>query len=100
MGHNYPHHPYLGIVMMCLFTTGVSSLFAYVRLKSGTIAGPCLLHGMLNATGGIFALFIARYNELLSSVAGWAGIIAGTLMSLGIYVFDRPFAKAFKRESE
>src|SRR5215203_5306059 len=31
MGHNYPHHPHLGIVMMCLFTISIAPLFAYVR---------------------------------------------------------------------
>jgi uncharacterized protein len=95
MGHNYPHYPYFGIVMMCLFTTSVSPLFGYVRFKTQTILGPCMLHGTINATGAIYALYIVNGNELYSSLAGWAGIMAGCILTACIYIFDRPFVKNY-----
>ena len=95
MGHNYPHHPYFGIIMMCLMTIALSPAFAYVRFKTKSILGPCLLHGMINATAAIFALFIVNGNELYSSIAGWAGVIAGVIIAFGIYVFDKPFVRDY-----
>jgi uncharacterized protein len=95
MGHNYPHHPYFGIVMMCLMTIALSPIFACVRLKTKSILGACILHGMINATAALFTLYIANADELYSSIAGWAGIIACTLISLSIYVFDPAFVKNY-----
>jgi uncharacterized protein len=97
MGHNYPTHPYFGVVMMCIFTTALCPLFAYIRFKSKTILGPCLLHGMINGTAGIFALYIANSNELFSSIAGWAGVIACALTTLGMYIFDKEFVNNFAK---
>ncbi len=96
MGHNYPNHPYLGIIMMCLFTIAVSPLFAYARIKTKSILGACMLHGMLNATGGMYILYIANRNELYSSVAGWAGIIAGIVLTICIFLLDKKFVTEYR----
>lgn len=95
MGHNYPHHPYAGILMMCLFTISISPLFAYVRTKTKSILGPCMFHGMLNATGTLYLLFVANGNELYSFVAGWAGVIASLVLTSCIFVFDKEFVSAY-----
>ncbi len=96
MGHNYPHHPYFGIIMMTLFTIAVAPAFAYVRIKTKSILGSCMLHGMINATGVMYALYIANGNELYSSIAGWAGIIAGTVLTVCIFFFDKKFVKGYR----
>jgi membrane protease YdiL (CAAX protease family) len=96
MGHNYPHHPYLGILMMCLFTISVSPLFTYVRVKTKSILGSCMLHGMLNATGGMYLLYISNRNELYSFVAGWAGIIAGIILTICILLFDKKIVTEYR----
>jgi uncharacterized protein len=98
MGHNYPHHPYGGILMMCLFTTSLCPLFAYVRIKSQSIIGPGMLHGMINATNNMFILYVADPDELYSSMAGWAGIAAGFLIAAGIILGDKKFVAAFSGE--
>ncbi|MGC3945487.1 MAG: CPBP family intramembrane metalloprotease [Chryseolinea sp.] len=95
MGHNYPHHPYIGIVMMTLFTLSVAPVFAYVRIKTKSILGPCMLHGMVNATGAMYILYVADRNELYSSIAGWAGIIAGIVVTACILLFDRKFVSEY-----
>jgi membrane protease YdiL (CAAX protease family) len=91
MGHNYPNHPHFGILMMCFMTTALAPVFAYVRVKSKTILGPCFLHGMINGTAALFAIYIANGNELYSGLAGWAGVIAAGLLTLGIFIFDKKF---------
>ncbi len=100
MGHNYPNHPYFGVLMMCLMTTALAPLFAYVRLKTKSIVGACMLHGMINATAALFTLYIANANELYSTIAGWAGVIACTLLSIGIYIFDKPFVENYTNIEE
>ena len=94
-GHNYPSNPKMGALMMCLFTTGISPLFTYIRIKSNSIIGPCALHGMINATGAIFLLYVANGNEFYASVAGWAGFIAAVFTIGGIYIFDKKFLQEF-----
>lgn len=96
MGHNYPHHPYLGILMMCLFTITISPIFTYVRIKTKSILGSCMLHGMINATGAMYALYIANGNELYSSIAGWAGIIAGIVLTVCIFLLDKTFVTEYR----
>jgi len=95
MGHNYPHHPYLGIVMMCLFTISLAPIFAYVRIKTKSILGSCMLHGMVNATGAFYILYIANWNELYSWIAGWAGIISALVVTICISLFDKKFVKEY-----
>jgi membrane protease YdiL (CAAX protease family) len=96
MGHNYPHHPYSGIVMMTLFTLSISPLFAYARLKTKSIIGACMMHGMLNASATLYALYVANGNELYSFVAGWAGIIAGIILTICILLFDKKFVTEYR----
>jgi len=54
-----------------------------------------MLHGMINATAALFTLYIANANELYSSIAGWAGVIACSILSMFIYIFDKPFIKDY-----
>jgi membrane protease YdiL (CAAX protease family) len=96
MGHNYPHHPYIGVFMMCLMTTGLAPVFGYVRMKTGSILGPCMLHGMINATASVFFLYIQNPHELLSSITGVAGVIASVIITLLIYLFDKKFVASYK----
>jgi hypothetical protein len=96
MGHNYPHHPYVGIIMMTLFTISVAPLFAYARIKTKSILGACMMHGMVNATGALYMLYIANWNELYSWVAGWAGIIAGVIVTICIFLFDKNFVAGYR----
>jgi CAAX protease family protein len=95
MGFNYPHHPCPGLIMMVLFTMSVAPLFAYIRIKTKSILGPCMLHGMINATGAMYMLYTANGNELCSSIVGWAGIIAGVILTIGIVLFDRKFVAEY-----
>jgi membrane protease YdiL (CAAX protease family) len=96
MGHNYPHHPYIGVLMMCLMTTGLAPVFGYVRMKTGSILGPCMLHGMINATATVFALYIQNPHELFSSITGVAGVVANVIIIVLIYVFDRKFVTSYR----
>lgn len=94
-GLNYPEYPYFGIIMMCFFTISLSPIFSYIRFKSKSILFACMFHGMINGTGALFMLYVSNANELFSSLAGWAGIIANILIIIGIYIFDKKFIENF-----
>jgi membrane protease YdiL (CAAX protease family) len=97
MGHNYPHHPYIGVIMMIVFTVSTAPIFAYVRIKTRSILGACMLHGMVNATGALYVLYVANWNELYSWLAGWAGIISAIVVTICIFLFDKKFVTEYSR---
>lgn len=87
MGLNYPKHPYIGSLLMIFFTLSLSPIFSFIRIKTNTIWGTCLLHAMINGTAGIFGIFVFKNNEIYSSLSGLAGILAATI--IGIIIFFR-----------
>ncbi len=76
MGHNYPDHPYLGILMMVFFCVSLSFPMDWIRRKTGSILGPGALHGMINAAAGGTFLFIQDGDTLIGSIAGFSGGLA------------------------
>jgi membrane protease YdiL (CAAX protease family) len=99
LGHNYPSYPWLGILVMCGFTISLSFVMSYLRYKVKTVLAPAALHGMINGSVGIYTLFVADKHELLSNIAGAAGILALLLVSLVIYFSDRAFIENYRNLS-
>jgi len=95
MGHNYPDHPYAGIVMMMVFCTVLAVLFDHARLRSNSVWAPCVLHGIINGTAGAFALFSSGGHALVGSPAGLTGVIAITLIALAILWIDVDYRRTF-----
>ncbi len=95
MGHNYPHHPITGIAMMCMMTMAIAPVFAWLRIRSRSILDVCMLHGMINSTATVFSLYIADGHEMYASIAGWAGVLAGAVLTVCICIFDKPFVKNY-----
>lgn len=81
MGHNYPGHPWLGIPLMVVFCVLLALLFDRSRAHGGTVWGPCVLHGLINGTAGLFALFVAGGRDLVASPVGLAGFLAIALLA-------------------
>lgn len=95
-GHNYPGHEIGGIFMMTLLTTAFSFPLAYCRFKSGSIVGPAALHGIFNSLGMLTALFVVGANPLVGFVAGIAGIVVISLLTLAIVLLDRRFVREYR----
>jgi membrane protease YdiL (CAAX protease family) len=72
-GHNFPGHPLAGVLMMIGFTTAASFPLAWSREATGTIVGPSVLHGVLNALAALPLVFVAGANPLIASPAGLFG---------------------------
>ncbi|HOY48710.1 MAG TPA: CPBP family intramembrane metalloprotease [Flavobacteriales bacterium] len=76
MGHNYPEHPYLGVLMMVFFCVSLSFPMDWVRRKTNSILGPGAIHGMINASAAGTFLFIQDGDSLMGSIAGFSGALA------------------------
>ena len=92
-GHNYPQHPVEGVAMMTVFTLLLSPIFSYVRLKARSVIAAAILHGSLNGTMGLAIILIRGGDDLTVGATGLAGLIALVLANIGLFVFDRAWAR-------
>jgi membrane protease YdiL (CAAX protease family) len=83
-GHNYPGHPLAGVLMMIGFTTAASFPLAWSREAAGTIVGPSVLHGVLNAVAALPLVFVAGANPLIGSPAGLLGTVVFVVIGCGL----------------
>lgn len=88
MGHNYPQHPKIGIIMMTIFCMLYSPIFTYIRIKSKSVIGPSILHGSLNATAGIGIMFLKGGNDLTIGITGLSGFIVLFIINI-LILLDR-----------
>jgi len=92
-GYNYPQHPVAGILMMTVFTLLLSPIFSYVRLRAKSVIAAAIIHGSLNATVGLAIMVVAGGNDLTVGVTGLAGFVVLAVVNVGIFVYDRVWAK-------
>jgi len=76
-GHNFPAHPYLGVLVMTVGCMLLGVLFGWLYLKTQSPWAPALAHGAFNAIGpaALFFLNPAGLDMALGGnplgVAGW-----------------------------
>lgn len=92
-GHNYPQHPVLGVLMMTIFTLLLSPIFSYVKLKAKSVIAAAIIHGSLNATLGLSIIVVKGGDDLTVGGTGLAGFIVLAIVNIGIFVYDRVWAK-------
>jgi len=73
--------------MMIIFCLLLSPIFSYIRIKSGSVIAAAILHGTLNATGGL-SIMIVSGNDLVIGVTGASGFIILSILNLLIFVLD------------
>ena len=89
MGHNYPGHPIIGIGLMVVFCTLLAFLFDWSRTRVRAVWGPCVLHGIINGSAGLFALFAWGGHPLVGSPVGVASFIALGALCMLVLLFER-----------
>ena len=90
---NYSQHPFVGILMMVIFTILISPIFGYVREKARSVIAAAVIHGTLNATMGLSLIMIKGGNELTVGVHGIPGFITLIILNICIFIYDRFIAK-------
>lgn len=93
-GHNYPQHPQAGVLMMVAWCVLLSPLFAYVRLKAGSLLAAALIHGSLNGTAGLALMVVSGGSDLTVGLTGLAGFIVLAGLNLLLFAHDRFFSAA------
>ncbi len=77
LGYNYPSNPVLGLAAMCVFTTGIGAILAWLAQRGGSIWPAALGHGALNAAAGGFMIIFAdadfTVDTLSGTILGWGG---------------------------
>lgn len=79
LGYNYAATPgWLAMVTMIGMCVIIGSIFAWLRLRSGSVWPAALAHGSLNAAAGSYLLFAAAGTHIdttHATILGWTGWI-------------------------
>ncbi|MCB0402923.1 MAG: CPBP family intramembrane metalloprotease [Flavobacteriales bacterium] len=89
MGHNYPEHPVIGVLMMTVWCILLTPLFNYIALKSQSVIAAAIMHGTLNATAGMAIMIIDGGSDLTVGVTGLAGFIALEVVLIFFFMMDQ-----------
>jgi uncharacterized protein len=88
MGHNYPQHPQIGVLMMIIFCILLTPIMQYLTIKSKSVIASAIAHGTLNAVAGISIMAVSGGNDLTIGITGIAGFIMLFIFVLAIFVYD------------
>jgi membrane protease YdiL (CAAX protease family) len=93
IGHNYPQHPVVGILMMVIFCILLTPPMIYIVLKSKSVITAAIFHGAINAIAGVSVLYLLGGNDLTNNITGIAGFMALLLVNGAIYLYDKLITK-------
>ncbi len=79
--------------MMIIFTLLLSPIISYVRLKANSVIAAAIMHGSINGTLGLSIIVIKGGNDLTVGGTGLSGFIVLVITIIGLFVYDRAFAK-------
>jgi membrane protease YdiL (CAAX protease family) len=88
-GYNYPGHPWLGVVMMVIFTVALSMIFAWLRFRSGSVWPSTLAHAAFNAQAGFAIVFLSQADSLLRAPIGLIGLLPTIAFAIWLAVTGR-----------
>lgn len=88
LGHNFPAHPRLGVVVMTVACVPLGIVMSWLALKAQTVFAPAVAHGTFNAASGAALMAVSGGEQIEVFVLGYAGIVAiavvaGALVALG-----------------
>ena len=93
MGYNYPGYPFLGLLLMVLYTTGLAVVLGYAVLKSGSVLLSSYLHALNNQVLAFtLAMGFKPFNAAFSFDIGIFGIL--TLALVAILILRDPIWRA------
>jgi len=93
MGHNYPQHPEIGVLMMTVWCILLTPLFLYFTVKAKSVIAAAIMHGTLNATAGIAIMVIDGGNDLTVGMTGLAGFISLVVVLFVLFIYDHMISK-------
>lgn len=100
MGHNYPGMPVWGPVIFTVFCLVYAPIFSFVREKTGSVWGACILHATTNGAAALSIVALTDPPVLWKGIIGLGGFIMLALGSALIGYFYRPIAPDVARVQE
>ena len=83
MGFNYPDHPWLGVLLMTLYTIGLAVVLGYAVLRTGSVLLAAYLHALNNQVAGSIVAFGFRpFDSAFSFGIGIYGIATLAIIAL------------------
>ncbi len=74
MGHNYPEHRILGVLMMMLWCISAAPVFSWLRIRSKGTVIPAVCHGMINASAILIQITLPKISWIYLGMVGATGI--------------------------
>jgi len=93
MGHNYPQHSQLGVLMMVVLCILLTPLLLYITIKARSVIAAAVMHGTMNAVAGLSIMLIDGGNDLTAGIAGLAGFITIMIFLALLFVYDSFISK-------
>jgi membrane protease YdiL (CAAX protease family) len=93
MGHNYPQHPQIGVLMMTIYCILLTPIFQYITIKSKSVITAAIAHGTHNAVFGISIMAIDGGNDLTAGSTGLSGFIMLLIFNIAFFVYDYHISK-------
>ena len=93
MGHNYPNHPQWGVLLMVVFCILLGVIELYFVMKTKSMIPAVIIHGTINAVGGMTIYFTLGGNDLVNGLPGLSGFIVLMLTILCIWIYDKYVSK-------
>ncbi|MGC9318646.1 MAG: CPBP family intramembrane glutamic endopeptidase [Armatimonadota bacterium] len=76
LGHNFPQHPRLGVLVMTAACVPLGIVFSWLALRAQTIFAAAVGHGTLNAISGVTMMAVRGGDSIEIFILGYAGIVA------------------------
>lgn len=73
MGHNYPGHPVLGVLLMIVFCMLLTVPMHSLRQRGGSVWVACMFHGTINALATLSVVCVSGTSPLIGGVPGLVG---------------------------
>ena len=93
MGHNYPQHPRIGVLMMIVLCILLTPIMQYLVIKSKSVISAAIAHGTMNAISGISIMACSGGNDLITGMPGAAGFITLLIFNALLLVYDSFISK-------
>ena len=86
MGHNYPEHPLVGLLLWIPLCICMGIILQYFYQRSGSVFAVAFCHGVLNKiSAGAMALFLKDPDTLLFGPTGVVGLLVMGPVAIGLY---------------
>src|SRR5438093_581909 len=96
-GFNYPGHPVLGPVMMCVLTIALALTQTALRLRYDSVFLTSFFHASINTQGlGVLPLLVVGVSPILGGITGLVGI--ATFMVLGVVLLAGTPERLFRSD--